>query len=243
MTERPVVSVTVDAALTAVSTATLTAQLLRRGIRNTFLQGVRPLRPDLRMVGRAVTLRYVPMREDVGTGAEFDNRTNPQRIAVESVGPGDVLVIDARGDTRAASLGNILATRILRRGAAGIVTDGAFRDTPGFVELHLPTYAAGAHAATSATIHHPADVGLPIGCGGVLVMPGDILVGDAEGVVVIPAAMVEAVAMDALEQERLEAYVLGLVEQGGSIHGVYPPSEATLLAYREAQPGPPISTT
>jgi len=240
MTDRAVVSAEVDRALHAVSTATLTVQLLRRGIRTSFLQGVRPLRPDLRMVGRAVTLRYVPMREDIGTGSEFDNLTNPQRIAVEAVGPGDVLVIDARGDTRAASLGNILATRILRRGAAGIVTDGAFRDTPGFIALDLPTYAAGAHAATSATIHHPVDVGIPIGCGGVLVMPGDILVGDAEGVVVIPAAMVESVAMDALEQERQEAYLLRLVDDGASIHGVYPPSESTLRAYREDEP--PVST-
>lgn len=232
MADRPVVSVEVDAALNVVSTATLTAQLLRRGIRTTFLQGVRPLRPDLRMLGRAVTLRYVPMREDVGTGAEFDNVTNPQRIAVESVGPGDVLVIDARGETRAAALGNILATRVLRRGGAGIVTDGAFRDTPGFAALDLPTYAAGAHAAISSTIHHPVDVGLPIGCAGVLVLPGDTIVGDAEGVVVIPAAVVEAVALDALRQEQLEGYLLELVEQGASIMGVYPPSETTLHTFQ-----------
>lgn len=233
MTDHLVVSAEVDAALRVVSTATLTAQLLRRGIRTSFLAGVRPLRPDLRMVGRAITLRYVPMREDIGTGAEFDNSTNPQRIAVESVGPGDVLVIDARGDTRAASLGNILATRILRRGAAGIVTDGAFRDTPGFIDLDLPTYAAAAHAATSATVHHPVDFGLPIGCAGVLVLPGDILVGDAEGVVVIPVAMVAAVAADALEQEHLEAFLLRLVDGGAAVPGVYPPNEATMLAYRE----------
>ncbi|MEJ7747949.1 MAG: hypothetical protein WKF56_01520 [Candidatus Limnocylindrales bacterium] len=240
MTDHPIVSAEVDGALRAVSTATLTSQLLRRGIRNSFLAGVRPLRPDLRMVGRAVTLRYVPMREDVGTGAVFDNSTNPQRIAVESVEPGDVLVIDARGDTRAGSLGNILATRILRRGAAGIVTDGAFRDTPGFIELNLPTYAAAAHAATSATIHHPVDVGVPIGCAGVLVLPGDILVGDAEGVVVIPTAMVEAVAVDALEQERLEAYLLRLVDGGAGVAGIYPPNERTLEAYGAEQP--PFST-
>lgn len=229
----PLLDEDVAQALEVVSTATLTAQLLRRGIGTTFLVGVRPLRPDLRMVGRAVTLRYVPAREDVGTGATFDNHTNPQRIAVESVGPGDVLVIDARGDIRAGALGNILATRILRRGAAGIVTDGAFRDSPGFVELDLPTYAAGANAAISSTIHHPVDFGVPIGCAGVLVMPGDVVVGDAEGVVIIPEKLAGSVAADALEQERLEAYVLRHVDEGASIHGVYPPSDETMAAYRE----------
>jgi len=235
MADQPSLSATTVAALQGVSTATLTAQLLRRGIRTTFLAGVRPLRPDLRMVGRAVTLRYVPARDDVGTGATFDNRTNAQRIAVESVGPGDVLVIDARGDTRAAALGNILATRILRLGAAGIVTDGALRDTPGFARIELPTYAAGANAALSSTIHHPVDMNVPIGCAGVLVMPGDILVGDAEGVVVIPASMAEEVAADASEQERLETYVLQRVDEGAGLHGTYPPSDETIAAFREAR--------
>lgn len=233
MTRLPPLPADVTAALESVSTATLTAQLLRRGIRTTFLAGVRPLRPDLRLVGRAVTLRYAPARDDIGTGATFDNRANPQRIAIESVGPGEVLVIDARGDTRAGVLGNILATRLVRRGAAGIVTDGAFRDYPGIAVLDLPTYAAGANAAISSTIHHPVDIGVPIGCGGVLVMPGDVLVGDAEGVVVIPSGLVEGVAGDALEQERLEAWILGRVRAGDSIHGVYPPSDETLSAYRD----------
>ncbi|MEJ7804141.1 MAG: ribonuclease activity regulator RraA [Candidatus Limnocylindria bacterium] len=235
MADQPSLSATTVAALQGVSTATLTAQLLRRGIRTTFLAGVRPLRPDLRMVGRAVTLRYVPARDDVGTGATFDNRTNAQRIAVESVGLGDVLVIDARGDTRAAALGNILATRILRLGAAGIVTDGALRDTPGFARIELPTYAAGANAALSSTIHHPVDMNVPIGCAGVLVMPGDILVGDAEGVVVIPASMAEEVAADASEQERLETYVLQRVDEGAALHGTYPPSDETIATFREAR--------
>lgn len=223
----------VDLALRSVSTATLTTQLLKKGIRTTFLTGVKPLRADMRMVGRAVTLRYVPARDDVGTGASFDNRSNVQRVAVETVGPGDVLVIDARGETRAAVLGNILATRILRRGAAGIVTDGAFRDSPAFAKLELPTYASAAHAGLSSTLHHPVDIGLPIGCGGVLVMPGDVIVGDAEGVVVIPYAMVESVAAEAASQERLEDYILGRVERGEAIAGLYPPSEETIDAFRK----------
>lgn len=233
MAERPPLPSAVERSLRSVSTATLTTQLLKRGIRTTFLAGVKPLRPDLRMVGHALTLRYVPARDDVGTGASFDNRSNVQRIAVESIGPGDVLVIDARGESRAAVLGNILATRILRRGGAGIVTDGAFRDSPAFEQLDLPTYAAGAHAGLSSTIHHPVDLGLPIGCGGALVMPGDIMVGDAEGVVVIPAAMVHSIAEDALEQERLERYILNRIDGGEPIDRLYPPCDETIAAYRD----------
>src|SRR5207302_7353418 len=124
-----------------VSTATLTSQLQKRGYANTFLYEVRPLRPGLRLAGQAFTLRYIPAREDLEPPGETDNRTSKQRIAVESVGPGDVLVIDARGDARAGTLGDILATRIMQRGAAGIVTDGAFRDTPSIRTLELATYA------------------------------------------------------------------------------------------------------
>src|SRR3982074_1676495 len=120
--------------------------------------GVRPLRPDLRLAGQAFTLRYIPVREDLERPGEFDNRTNKQRIAVESVGPGDVLVIDARGDARAATLGDILATRIMQRGAAGIVTDGAFRDSPSIRNLDFPTYAHGQNPYVSTRIHHAQDI-------------------------------------------------------------------------------------
>jgi regulator of RNase E activity RraA len=177
------------ALLRGVSTATLSSQLLKRGFAQLFMRGVKPLRPDLRMAGQAFTLRYIPARADLGgLGGDFDNRTNRQRLAVEAVGPGDVLVIDARGDTGAGSLGNILATRVRVRGAAGIVTDGAFRDAPAFREIDLPTYAAGQHANISSTIHHPVDLNVPVACGGVTVLPGDVVVGDAEGVIVIPRA-------------------------------------------------------
>lgn len=225
------------AKLHTVSTATLTSQLMKRGLRNTFLQGVSPLLPDLRMVGYAFTLRYVPMREDL-SDVLYDNRTNVQRLAVETVGPDDVLVIDARGDLRAATLGNILATRLKARGAAGLVTDGALRDTPGFQQIGLPAYTRAAHATASFAIHHPIDMNIPIGCGGVLVMPGDIMVGDGEGVVAIPAAMAEAVAHDAYEQERLEEFVQAKIAGGASILGVYPPNEETkaeYAAWRRAQ--------
>lgn len=214
--------------LKQVSTATLTSQLLNRGFRNTFIPNLTPLRPDLRLVGYAFTLRYVPAREDFGV--DYDNDTNVQRLAVEAVGPEDVLVIDARGDTRAASLGHILATRLWKRGAAGLVTDGGLRDTPAFRNLDLPTYTRAPHATTSSVIHHPVDMNVPIGCGGVLVMPGDVIVGDAEGVVVIPSAVAEEVAADAYEQEILEAFILQKIKAGSSIKGVYPPNEET---YRE----------
>ncbi|HLI51351.1 MAG TPA: hypothetical protein VKU87_06115 [Thermomicrobiaceae bacterium] len=222
-----------EAALKCVSTATLTSQLLKRGFRNTFLGGLMPVRPELRMVGYAFTMRYIPMREDLDLVPE-DNFTNLQRVAVESVGPKDVLVIDARGDLDAGTLGNILATRMQVRGAAGIVSDGGMRDAFEFADIELATYIGGVHAGRRGTRHHPADLNVPIGCAGVLVMPGDVMVGDPDGVVAIPRHVAEEVAHDALEQELLEAYLLKLIQGGSSIHGVYPPDEATLNAYRQA---------
>lgn len=216
--------------LRTVSTATLTSQLLKRGFRNTFLAGVYPLRPDLRMVGYAFTLRYIPAREDLADEL-YDNTKNIQRLAVEAVGPEDVLVVDARGDVSAASLGHILGTRITQRGAAGFVTDGALRDTPGFCQLELPSYIRAAHATTSFVTHHPVEMQTPIGCAGVAVVPGDVVVGDAEGVVVIPAQVAEEVAQDTYEQERREEFFQEKVANGASILGVYPPDEETLAEF------------
>jgi 5-oxopent-3-ene-1,2,5-tricarboxylate decarboxylase/2-hydroxyhepta-2,4-diene-1,7-dioate isomerase len=216
--------------LRSVSTATLTSQLQKRGFRNTFLAGLTPLRPDLRLVGYAFTLRYVPAREDLADEL-YDNTKNIQRIAVESVGPEDVLVIDARGEVGAATLGNILAMRLKARGAAGLVTDGALRDTPGYRKLDFPSYVKAAHAATSFLIHHPVEINVPIGCAGVLVMPGDVMVGDGEGVVAMPAAVAEEVAHAAYEQERLEEFIQQKVAAGASILGVYPPNEQTRAEY------------
>ncbi len=220
------------AKLRTVSTATLTSQLIKRGFHNTFLPGLYPLQPELRMVGYAFTLRYVPAREDL-VDTLYDNTKNVQRLAVEAVGKDDVLVIDARGDIRAATLGNILATRMKVRGAAGLVTDGALRDTPGFKTLGFPAYVKAAHATTSFEIHHPMEMNVPIGCAGVLIMPGDVMVGDGEGVVAIPAQVAEEVAHDAYEQERLEEFIQAKVAAGASILGVYPPDEQTLAEYEE----------
>jgi regulator of RNase E activity RraA len=222
-----------------VSTATLSSQLHKRGFRQLVMRGVAPLRPDLRLAGQAFTLRYIPAREDLERSGEFDNRTNKQRLAVEQVGPGDVLVIDARGDMRAGTLGNILATRIAGRGAAGIVTDGAFRDAPAIRSLDLPTYAGGSHPNISFTIHHPIDINVPIACGGVAVLPGDVIVGDAEAVIVIPLAVAEEVARDAYAQEQREEFILAKVAAGSSIVGVYPPDARTLqefAAWRAKRP-------
>jgi regulator of RNase E activity RraA len=223
--------------LDQVSTATISSQLNKRGYDGMFMNGVMPLRPEMRMSGQAFTLRYIPSRKDLEGDGVYDNLVNKQRIAVESVGPGDVLVIDARGDTRAASLGNILCTRIMKRGAAGVVTDGAFRDAPAFRRIDLPTYARGQNPNISFTVHHPVDIGLPIACGGVAVVPGDVIVGDAEGVIVIPLALAAEVARDALEQERRERFILAKVEGGNSIVGVYPPNADTLAEYEASKGG------
>lgn len=225
------------AKLREVSTATLTTQLLNRGFNNTFLP-LTPLRPDKRMVGYAFTLRYVPVREDL-TDTQYNNDVNVQRVAVETAVADDVIVIDARGDIRAASFGHILATRIQAKGLAGLVTDGALRDTPGFKELTLPSFCKAPHATTSFVIHHPLEMNVPIGCAGVLVMPGDVMVGDGEGVVAIPAKVAEEVAHDGYEQEMRETFFALKVAEGTSIKGVYPPNEQTLAEYarwREEQP-------
>ena len=201
------------AKLRTVSTATLTSQLIKRGFHNTFLTGLYPLLPNLRMVGYAFTLRYIPTREDL-VDTLYDNTKNIQRIAVESVNGDDILVMDARGDVRAATLGNILATRLKARGAAGLVTDGALRDTPNFKSIELPAY-----------------INVPIACAGVAIMPGDIMVGDGEGVVAIPSQVAEEVAHDAYEQERMEEFIQNKVAQGASILGVYPPNDETKAEY------------
>ncbi len=231
--QRPhTISAEAFAKLRTVSTATLTSQLIKRNFHNTFLTGLYPLLPDLRMVGYAFTLRYVPTREDM-VDTLYDNTVNIQRLAVEGVNEDDILVMDARGDVRAATLGNILATRLKARGAGGLVTDGALRDTPNFKSIGLPAYIKAPNATTSFEVHHPIDINVPISCAGVLVMPGDIIVGDGEGVVAIPSQVAEEVAHDAYEQERLEEFIQNKIAQGASIIGVYPPNEQTKAEYAE----------
>jgi regulator of RNase E activity RraA len=168
--------------LTQASTATLTTQLFKRGLRNTFMQAVRRLTPDAPvMVGEAYTLRMIPAREDLDHPGMFAARDYPQRRAIEECPAGAVLVIDGRGQAGAGTLGDILIARLMQRGVAGVVTDGAMRDTPQILPLAFPVYARGAAAPASFGLHHAVDLNLPIGCGEVAVYPGDVLVGDAEG--------------------------------------------------------------
>jgi 5-oxopent-3-ene-1,2,5-tricarboxylate decarboxylase/2-hydroxyhepta-2,4-diene-1,7-dioate isomerase len=206
--------------LRRISTATLTSTLQKHGIRMPFLGGLRPTRPELRMVGIAHTVRYVAMREDFVAARKSE--TNAQRRAVESVSPGEVIVIEARGEEGAGTMGDILATRALRRGAAGIVTDGGLRDSPAFAEIDLPTYYRVVHASSLFAIHYPLETNVPITCAGALVVPGDVIVGDGEGVVVVPAQLAEQVAAEALEVELREQWGLERVDAGEPTKGVYP---------------------
>ena len=222
---------TLSEKLKVASTATLTSVLRNKGLHNTFMHQVAPLAPDVKMVGRAFTLRYIPAREDLDE-VPMDNLKDVQRIGIEQVTAGDVFVIDARGDTRAGTMGSILAGRLQVRGCAGIVTDGAYRDSPTIVASGLPAYAAAMNAHTNKTIHHPSEIQVPIACGGVAVFPGDILVGDGEGIVVIPAHLAEEVAVEAEEMEQKERFITEKIRAGASIVGTYPPDEQTLAEYQ-----------
>jgi 2-keto-4-pentenoate hydratase/2-oxohepta-3-ene-1,7-dioic acid hydratase in catechol pathway/regulator of RNase E activity RraA len=218
---RPVtLSPAAERALREVSTATLTVQLKKRGIRDSFIAGLTSTRPEARLLGYAYTLRYVPLREDVLAADTAE--LNAQKRAVETIGPGEVLVMDARGVEGAGTIGDILATRAMARGATGIVTDGGIRDADAIAALEIPTYHRSRHAAVLGLRHFPLETNVPIACGGALVMPGDVLVGDGDGVLVVPAAMAEEVAHDALDQEEREAFALELVEAGASVRGIYP---------------------
>lgn len=220
------------ALLAEVSTATLCTALFKRGLRNQFIQDVRPLNSGLpNMVGEAFTLRYIPAREDLNPISVFADRAHPQRKAVEECPSGAVFVIDSRKDPRAASAGGILVSRLMKRGAAGIVTDGGFRDSPEIAKLPLPAYHCRPSAPTNITLHHAIDINVPIGCGDAPVFPGDVIVGDGEGVVVIPAHLADEVAAEATEMTAFEDFVQERVLAGQSILGLYPPTDA---ANREA---------
>jgi regulator of RNase E activity RraA len=214
------------------STATLTTQLFKRGFRNLFMQGVRPLGPLRRnLVGPAFTLRYIPAREDLDVIEAYADPEHPQRKAIETVPAGHVLVVDCRGDARAAAAGHILVTRLSVRGAAGLVSDGGVRDSAPIAAMDFPVFCAGPSAPLGLIVHHAAEFGLAIGCGGVAVIPGDVIVGDADGVVVVPAAIADELAADAALQEEMEEFIQGRVAQGARLAGTYPPNEETRAAY------------
>jgi regulator of RNase E activity RraA len=212
--------------LKTVSTATLCTALFKRGLRNQFIQDVHPLNPNAApMVGEAFTLRYIPAREDLNPISVFQDRGHPQRKAVEECPPSAVFVIDSRKDPRAASAGSILVTRLMVRGVAGIVTDGGFRDSPEIAGLAIPAYHCRPSAPTNLTVHQAIDINVPIGCGDAPVFPGDVIVGDGEGVVVIPAAMADEIANEGVEMTAFEDFVTEEVRKGRSILGLYPPTD------------------
>ncbi|WP_348754183.1 ribonuclease activity regulator RraA [uncultured Aquincola sp.] len=212
--------------LMGVSAATLCTALFKRGLRNQCLQDVHPLRAGLpNMVGEAYTLRYIPAREDLNPISVFNDRAHPQRKAVEECPPGAVLVIDSRKDARAASAGGILVSRLMKRGVAGVVTDGGFRDSPDIARLDFPAYHQRPSSPTNLTLHQAIEINGPIGCGDVAVFPGDVVVGDAESVVVIPAGIADEIAAEAVEMTAFEDFVAEQVMAGRSILGLYPPTE------------------
>lgn len=209
--------------LMTVSVATLSTVLYKRGLRNQVIQGVRPIAAKGRnMVGPAVTLRYIPAREDRNGIEVFRRPDHPQRVAVDTCPEGAVLVMDCRKDPRAASAGDILVTRLMMRGAAGVVTDGGFRDAHEIAGLDIPAYHTRPSSPTNLTLHEAYDLNLPIGCGDAPVFPGDIIVGDADCVIVIPQDIAADVAREAVEMSVYEDFVVEQVKAGASIIGLYP---------------------
>jgi regulator of RNase E activity RraA/2-keto-4-pentenoate hydratase/2-oxohepta-3-ene-1,7-dioic acid hydratase in catechol pathway len=224
--------------LRAVSTATLASLLRKRGLNGLTLDGLRSTRPGTRMAGYARTVRYLPLREDL-TGRSAG--LNAQKQAIEETRPGEVLVIEARGETTAGTIGDILALRAQVRGAAGIVTDGAVRDSAALARLEIPAYHAAVHPAVLGRRHVPWETQVAVACAGVTIQPGDIIVGDADGVIVLPPALAAEVLADAREQERQEEFIAVRVAEGESIDGLYPLTDRTRPAYqawlRETEPG------
>jgi regulator of RNase E activity RraA len=216
--------------LKGVSTATLATALFKRGFRSQFIQDVKPLRPRAEsMVGEAYTLRYIPAREDLNGIEVFKDPNHPQRKGVESCPPGAVLVMDSRKDARAASAGSILVTRLMVRGVAGVVTDGGFRDALEIAALEIPTYHNRPSAPTNLTLNHAIDLNVPIGCGDAPVFPGDVMVGDGDGVIVIPAGIADEIAAEAVEMTAYEDFVTERVRGGQPITGLYPATDPANL--------------
>src|SRR3954466_1980326 len=207
--------------LKTVSTATLATALFKRGLRNQMIQDVHPLNPNgAPMVGEAYTLRYIPAREDLNPISVFQDRGHPQRKAMEECPEGAVLVIDSRKDARAASAGSILVSRLMKRGVAGIVTDGGFRDSPDIAKLAIPAFHNRLSAPTNLTLHQAIDINVPIGCGDAPVFPVRVILGARDGGIVIPAHLPREVAAEATEMTAFEDFVAEEVMKGRSILGL-----------------------
>ena len=212
------------AGLRTVSTATLAAVARKRGLNGLALDGLRSTRPGARMAGYARTVRYLPLREDLS--ARYGSGMNAQRRAIEGIRPGEVLIIEARGEPNAGTIGDILALRAQVRGAAGVVTDGAIRDSAVLAGLDIPVYHAAVHPAVLGRRHVPWETDVAVACAGATVQPGDIIVGDADGVLVLPPALAAEVLAEAREQERQEEFIAARVAAGESIYGLFPLTEA-----------------
>ncbi|WP_193509093.1 fumarylacetoacetate hydrolase family protein [Cryobacterium sp. BB736] len=220
--------------LASVGTATLSAQLRKRGLNTVSIDGVTPTRPGQHMIGLARTLRFIPAREDLSQ--QFGAGFTAQKRAFDSLNAGDVLVVEARGERGTGTVGDLLALRAQVRGAAGIVTDGGVRDFAVVSELDIPVFHAGAHPAVLGRRHVPWETDVTVACGGTAVQPGDVIVGDADGVIVIPPSLVEEVVDDAIEQERQERFIGQQIEAGASVDGLYPMNQDWLAKYREWTP-------
>ncbi|MGO3929302.1 ribonuclease activity regulator RraA [Rhodopseudomonas pseudopalustris] len=219
------------AILTRVSTATITTVLLKKGLRNVWMRGARPLRPGQpRLVGEAFTLRFVPAREDLATPESWSSPIST-RAAIEAMPEGAIAVVDAMGVSDAGIFGDILCARMVKRGIAALVTDGVVRDLEGVLGTGLPVWCNGAAAPPSVAGLTFVGWGEPIGCGGVAVFPNDVVVADQDGVVLIPQALLDHVVAEGEEQERMEAWIVGEVNAGAVLPGLYPMNAETKARY------------
>ena len=222
------------ARLSDVSVATITTVLYRLGIKRTCPTGIVPVtHGQPRMVGEAFTLRFVPARDDVGGISSYGGPANVHQRAFEECPPGGVLVMDTRGEVRGCSCGDLLVGRLKARGCAGVVSDGGFRDTPDIAALGFPAYQRCAVPAPSFGFLQAVEMNVPIGCGDVAVYPGDVIVGDAEGIVVIPRALANQVAEDAFEQSRYDEFAAQEIARGRTVIGLYPPTDQSRADYRQ----------
>jgi 5-oxopent-3-ene-1,2,5-tricarboxylate decarboxylase/2-hydroxyhepta-2,4-diene-1,7-dioate isomerase len=231
----PVLTPELKAKLESVATATLSSQLRKRGLNNVSIDGLQATRPDRKVVGLARTLRYVPNREDLFK--TYGGGFNAQKKAIDSVNAGEILVMEARGEKGTGTVGDILALRAQVRGAAAIITDGGVRDYSAVAGLDMPTYFANPHPAVLGRRHIPWDTDITIACGGATVQPGDIIVADSDGILVIPPAIAEELADDCIAQEKEEAFIFEMVKQGNSVDGLYPMNPQWQVRYKEWEAG------
>lgn len=235
--ERVLVSDALLDRLARVSSGSLTTQLFKKGFRQPVLVGLRPLQAEVKgFAGRAFTMRMIPAREDIDSYSTLTtqpNADNLQWVGVEQTQAGDVMVIDSRGDGRAASMGNLLALRMMQRGVRALVTDGALRDGQEIARMDIPAWSAGITATTRLSYHHVADLQVPVSCAGVAVYPGDVIHGDADSLSVVPAHLAAELADLCEAQDDLEGYLALRIERGEALWGLYPPSEATRAQHRE----------